>query len=190
MSLLSLIETNLPSVKSLNWKRQKIYWPVTLGKELLVLQENLYTNGRNSTWRMFCCTQEQIREVSFSCLTSTNLLLRHLYDNIGHMGAERVLGLARDHFYWPYIKQYVETYVAMNCPWIKQKNVADHIWMPMGSITSTSPIKLVSIDYLHLELSREALKTFWLSGVSHSRTTPTILRVTLQKDLTLPCFKC
>lgn len=50
-----------------------------------------------------------------------SVILKHLYDDMGHLGAERVLGLARDRFYSPYMKQDVEAYVTRRCPCIKQK---------------------------------------------------------------------
>lgn len=82
------------------------------------------------------------------------MVLRHLHDNMGHMGAERVLGLTRDRFYWPYMKQDVNSYVTRKCAFLKQKKPVSHIRAPMGGITSTSPLELVSIDYLHLEPSK------------------------------------
>lgn len=65
------------------------------------------------------------------------LVLKHLHNDMGHMGAERVLGLARDRFYWPYMKQDVEAYVTRKCPCIKQKKPVSHIRAPMGNITTT-----------------------------------------------------
>lgn len=52
------------------------------------------------------------------------------------------------------MKHDVEAYVTRKCPCIKQKKPVSHMRVPIGSITSTSPLDLVSIDYLHLEPSK------------------------------------
>lgn len=47
------------------------------------------------------------------------LVLKYLHDDMGHVGAERVLFLARKRFYWPYMKKEVEEYFTRKCPCIK-----------------------------------------------------------------------
>lgn len=73
---------------------------------------------------------------------------------MSHVGVEKVLSLAREHFYWPFMKREIVEYVTRKCPCIKQKKPATHERAPMGSITSNSPLELVCIDFLHLEACR------------------------------------
>uniref|UniRef100_A0A8C1W1S2 ribonuclease H n=1 Tax=Cyprinus carpio TaxID=7962 RepID=A0A8C1W1S2_CYPCA len=55
---------------------------------------------------------------------------------------------------WPHMKKEVEEYITKKCPCIKAKKPVTHVRAPMGSITSSSPMELVCIDYLHLEQSQ------------------------------------
>lgn len=81
-------------------------------------------------------------------------VLRHLHDNMAHVGTERVLHLVRQRFFWPFMKNEVEMYVTRKCLCLMQKKPVTHMHAPMGSIISNSHLKLVCVDYLHLEASR------------------------------------
>lgn len=82
------------------------------------------------------------------------MVLRYLHNEMVHIGTERVLSLARERFYWPYMAKEVDEYVTRKCPCIKQKKPTGHARAPMGSITTNSPLDLVCTDYLHLGTSR------------------------------------
>ena len=83
--------------------------------------------------------------------TYHSLVLKELHVNMGHLGSEKVLELARKRFYWPYMQREIEHYIRKQYSCIKSKrpNVPDKA--PLVPITSTYPFELVSIDFLHLD---------------------------------------
>lgn len=82
-----------------------------------------------------------------------SMVLIELHDNMGHIGAELVLNLARDRFYWPKMQKDVEHYVQNLCRCIKQKAPRFKNRAPLQPIITSSPFELVSIDFVHLEKS-------------------------------------
>ena len=81
------------------------------------------------------------------------LVYTQLHDEMGHLGIDRVLSFARERFYWPHMKADLEHYVTKACRCLKQKPPRKKTRAPMQSITSTTPLELVSIDFMHLECS-------------------------------------
>jgi transposase InsO family protein len=79
------------------------------------------------------------------------LVLKHLHDDMGHLGAERVWNMARDRFYWPRMSKEIEQYVTQECSCIKDKKPNIHRRAAMRPITITYPMEMVSIDFSHLE---------------------------------------
>ena len=76
---------------------------------------------------------------------------RELHQNMGHLGAERVVQLARERFYWPNMERDITHFITNKCSCLKQRRPTQPTRAPLCSITTTSPFELISIDYLHLE---------------------------------------
>ena len=76
-----------------------------------------------------------------------------LHENMGHLGADRVVELARERFYWPFMRADITHYVTKVCRCLKQRKPATHVHAPLQPILSTAPFQLVSMDYVHLEPS-------------------------------------
>ena len=87
------------------------------------------------------------------------LVYRDLHEEMGHLGAEKVTNLARQHFFWPKMQSDKEFFVGNVCHCIKQKAPAVKTGAPLQPITTSSPFELVAIDFIHLE---KETNTFWL----------------------------
>ncbi|CAB4004265.1 Retrovirus-related Pol poly from transposon, partial [Paramuricea clavata] len=78
---------------------------------------------------------------------------KELHQDMGHLGAERVVQLARERFYWPNMEREITHFVTNVCGCLKQRRPARPTCAPLCSITTCSPFELISIDYIHLEKS-------------------------------------
>ena len=78
---------------------------------------------------------------------------RELHEEMGHLGVERVLALARERFYWPHMRRDVENFIHHVCRCLKQRRPNLPTREPLQPITTTAPLQMVSIDFVHLERS-------------------------------------
>lgn len=81
------------------------------------------------------------------------LVYRYLHCEMGHLGVDRVLYLARDRFYWLGMQKDIHSFITQVFKCNIQKKPTVHERAHMCHIPATSPFELVSIDYLHLEES-------------------------------------
>ena len=75
-----------------------------------------------------------------------------LHEKMAHVGAEKVLDLAQQRFYWPRMASDIETYIRRKCRCIvtKKPNIPDRA--PLVPIKATYPFEMVSLDFLKLDV--------------------------------------
>uniref|UniRef100_A0A669F658 Gypsy retrotransposon integrase-like protein 1 n=1 Tax=Oreochromis niloticus TaxID=8128 RepID=A0A669F658_ORENI len=129
----SFRETNFeaPDVRLLlkEWRRLELRDGVLYRK---------WTNRDNIVWQLVL--PEQFREKA----------LRGVHDEIGHLGFERALHLARARFYWPMMTKSVEE-KCRQCPRCVRRKAVPQRAAPLENIITTYPLELVCMDYLSLE---------------------------------------
>ena len=80
-------------------------------------------------------------------------IFKELHQDMGHLGAKRVVQLARERFYWPRMEKDITHFVTNVCGCLKQRNPNLPARAPLCNITTSAPFELISIDYMHLEKS-------------------------------------
>ena len=81
------------------------------------------------------------------------LVYKELHQEMGHLGVERVLQLAHERFYWPYMQHDITHFVTRVCSCLKQRHPNVNTHAPLQPVVTCAPFELISIDHLHLERS-------------------------------------
>ncbi|CAI5662959.1 unnamed protein product [Oreochromis niloticus] len=76
--------------------------------------------------------------------------LKGVHDEVGHLGFERALHLARARFYWPRMAQSIEE-KCKKCSRCLMRKALPQKAAPLQNIQATYPLELVCIDYLSIE---------------------------------------
>ncbi len=85
------------------------------------------------------------------------IVMEQVHDNMGHLGLERTLDLARARFYWPRMATDVEVKIKMCNRCVCRKTPPERA-APLVNIQVSRPLELVCIDFLSLEPDRTNTK--------------------------------
>ena len=79
------------------------------------------------------------------------IVYKELHEKMAHLGADRVLELARQRFYWPRMARDINNYVRKRCRCIadKRPNIPERA--KLSPIESSYPFEVVAIDFIHLD---------------------------------------
>lgn len=72
----------------------------------------------------FSLLADDIRSADMQLVVPESLkpiVCKHLHEEMGHLGADRMVALARERFFWPRMRQEMEHYVIQVCCCIKKK---------------------------------------------------------------------
>ena len=81
------------------------------------------------------------------------MIFKNLHDDMGHIGADKVVELARQRVYWPKMRSEIEEYCQKKCVCLSQRQARKQPVAQLVSIHSSSPLELVGVDFLKLEKS-------------------------------------
>jgi len=78
---------------------------------------------------------------------------RELHEEMGHLGVERVLALARERFYWSHMRRDIDNFIHHTWRRLKQRSPNLPTREPLQPIVTTAPLQMLSVDFVHLEQS-------------------------------------
>lgn len=85
------------------------------------------------------------------------VVFESLHNNMGHMGVERTVDLARARFYWPRMQMTIEKMIRLCERCVRRKSPPERA-APLVNIKTSRPLELVCIDFLSLEADQSNTK--------------------------------
>ena len=82
-----------------------------------------------------------------------HIIYQELHEEMGHLGAERVVQLARERFFWAYMQRDITHFVTKECHCLKNRQPRNTPRAPLSTIVMSALFELVLIDFVHLEKS-------------------------------------
>lgn len=116
-----------------------------------------------------------------------DMVLKSLHDDMGHLGMDRTLDLARSRFFWPKMALDVEQKVKKCHRCVFRKTLPEKA-APLVNIQVTRPLELLCIDFLTIEPDRSNTKdvlvmTDFFTKYAVATTTPNQKAKTVAKAL-------
>ena len=113
-----------------------------------------------------------------------------LHNDLGHLGMERTIALARDRFYWPHMASDIDTWVRHCAPCLARKTIPKKSAY-LQNITTSGPMELVCMDFLKVEPDTSNMKSILVVTDHFTRyaqafptkdqTAPTVAKVLWEK---------
>ena len=80
-----------------------------------------------------------------------NMIYQKLHIDMGHLGTEKVLALARKRVYWPNMEKDITNFINGSCLCLMQRRPHTTRKAELQSIITTLPMELVAVDFVKLE---------------------------------------
>ena len=91
------------------------------------------------------------------------IVFQELHVKLGHVGVEKVFGLAQQRFYWPKMSMDIEQFVQKKCRCLVNKQPNSKERAPLNPIEAQHPFQMLSIDYLEVDRYKGGFRyIYWL----------------------------
>ena len=150
--------TNLKSDQLTDITLKPVYEAVCAGKKPTIDKLKQFSRKTKQLFRHFDSLflnkndvlMKKVQECEQIILPSSyhKMVYKQIHENMGHLGSDKVIELAKRRFYWPGMISDIETYVKKGCKCLKDRKPNKAV---LGTIETTQPFEIISIDFLHLD---------------------------------------